>query len=829
MKTIQAFIIVLFTILLFGAAAANAATWTVTKAANGNDNLCDADCSLREAVFNADSGDTVNFSANLVGQTIKLGGSEIVITRRIIIDGFINDPNVAFISGEMTSRIFFIQSGGGLDLRNAILVQGSGESSPGNPTTSAGGAIYGDIGAALSLNRVAIRGNRAEFGGGIYVNSGTHHITNSSFTGNSAKTGTAINVFDGAAMFMSNTTISGNFLYEDDPNFFGGGAIVNRAADLTIRNSTIANNSARNGGGITLAPGATNTNVNIGNSIVAGNTATNLGNDIRYGLSPNITLTSVGGNLIQDVSNLPAGTFNQPMDITGVNPLLAPTNSNQGGHPVMTHPLQAGSPARNGGINANAVDPLTGSPLTTDARGAGFPRIADTTVDKGAFEDQSGNTSLIVTKLTNSNDLVCDTDCSLREAVHTAGLNFGTDTITFAANVFGTLSTGGSEILIQNQNVNIVGYPTLTAETLIVSGGNTNRIFHLNNATANISGMTLANGEAGAGFGGAILSENNSNLTLNKTIVRNNSAAAYGAIYLSGGTGHITNTTINNNSANTGLAIGVSGTLNMANTTVSANFDADGGTGIGAIYITGTANIRNSTIAFNRTSGGTGGGIYSDGTLNIGNTIVSNNIAATSPDIHRASGVITSVGGNLVQNTNGFPLGTFSQTNDAVNVDPLFGTLQDNGGNVTTHSLMPNSPASNGGVNINAVDPFDNSVLVKDARGNVDRILNLTVDKGAFESSAPTAAAATVSGRVTNGKRGIAKARVYLTGQNGETRTAMTNPFGYFSFSEVHSGESYIVNVFSKSYTFLPQVITVYEDLDNLNFLAESSGIRLNQ
>ncbi len=470
---------------------------------------------------------------------------------------------------------------------------------------------------------------------------------------------------------------------------------------------------------------------------------------------------------------------------------------------------------------------MTNQPLTTDARGAGFPRITDTTVDKGAFEDQSGNTSLIVTKLADTNDLVCDTDCSLREAVHTAGLNSGTDTITFAPNVFGTITLGGSEIEIKNQNVNIVGYPNLTAETLIVSGGNTNQIFHLINATANISGMTLANGSGGA-FGGAIRTENNCNLTLNKVIVRNNFADRAGAIFIgSNGTGHITNSTINNNSANTVLAIEVSSgsTLNMANTTVSTNFDANGGVGVGgAIFIVGTANIRNSTIAFNRMSGTGGGGIsVINGTLNIGNTIVANNIADVSPDIYLFSGVITSVGGNLVQNTNGFPAGTFNQIGDAVNVDPLLGTLTDNGGNVTTHSLMPNSPAINSGLNANPFDPFDNSLLTTDARGGgYQRIVGGTVDKGAFESLAPTAASATISGRVTNGKRGIAKARVYLTGQNGETRTAMTNPFGFFTFSDVQSGESYIVNVSSKSYTFLPQVITVNADWDDLNFSAET-------
>jgi hypothetical protein len=383
--------------------------------------------------------------------------------------------------------------------------------------------------------------------------------------------------------------------------------------------------------------------------------------------------------------------------------------------------------------------------------------------------------------------------------------------------VFGNLSTGGSEILIQNQNVNIIGYPNLIAETLRITGGDTNRIFHLNNATVTLSGMALTNGNAGADFGGAILSENNSHLTLDKVIARNSFAAAYGAIYLSGGTGRIINSTINRNSANTGLAIGVGGILYMANTTVSENFDADGGTGIGAIYVTGTANFRNSTIAFNRTSGGTGGGIFNAGTINIGNSIVANNIALNSPDIHRSSGTILSVGGNLVSNSNGFPAGTFNQTNDVLDVDPQLGALADNGGIVTTHSLVPNSQARNGGINANALDPFDNSPLTTDARGgSYSRIQNSLVDKGAFELISPTAASVSISGRVLNGKSGVARASVVLTSSTGETRLAKTNPFGYFKFDGVLAGTVYIVNVYSKGQTFSPQVISVYDNVSDL-------------
>ena len=818
MKRLQINLLIITAFLFAFCATANAANWTVTKAANSNDGSCDADCSLREAVAAADSGDTVVFSGNLLGQTITLGGSDINITKRITIDGFLNDPNVAFISGSNTSRHFYVEDGAGLILRNITLVQGNGKAVENQVGTTDGGAIYVRPTATLLLDRVSIRANGAYFGGAISLGSGTHHIINSSITGNSGSAASAI-FNNGGNLYLANVTVSGNYTPDLDNS---GHAIWNQQSSgvAYIRNSTIVRNTTTanggEGGGIFNRLNGT---LNIGNTIVAQNTDEN-GTDIKNEAA---TIVSVGGNLIGDLGDIPASTFFQPKDIFGVNPLLAPINANSDGFPVNVHPLQAGSPARNGGLNENAIDPLSNSPLATDARGAGFPRIADTTVDIGAFEDQSGNTSLIVSKKSDTNDLVCDVDCSLREAVHQAFLNFGTDTITFAPNVFGTLTLDGSEILINNQNVNIVGYNK--ANILTVSGGDTNRIFRLSNATVGISGMTLADGNGTGGnsnFGGAVLAENNSNLTLDRMIVSGNFATAYGALYLSGGTHRITNSTINGNSANTGLAVGLSGTLNMANTTVSGNFDADGGAGIGAIYVTGTANIRNSTIAFNRASSGTGGGIFSAGTLNIGNSIVAGNIAALSPDIHFSSGTITSVGGNLISITNGFPAGTFNQTNDQTGVDPMLGVLGDNGGNVLTHLLMPNSSAINSGVNANAYDPFDNSVLETDARGaGYNRIYGGTVDKGAFETLIATAATVSISGRVTNGKRGLSRAQIYLTAQNGEVRTAMTNAFGFFKFIGVQAGESYIVNIHAKKYQFSSKVINVAEEIVDLDFVPE--------
>ena len=88
--------------------------------------------------------------------------------------------------------------------------------------------------------------------------------------------------------------------------------------------------------------------------------------------------------------------------------------------------------------------------------------------------------------------------------------------------------------------------------------------------------------------------------------------------------------------------------------------------------------------------------------------------------------------------------------------------------------------------------------------------------------NAPTAASSTVSGRVfTPTGRGLGNAFVVMTNQNGESVRARTNPFGYYRFTEVQSGETYIFNVHSKRYQFATQVINIAEDLDGLNFFAQ--------
>ncbi len=86
---------------------------------------------------------------------------------------------------------------------------------------------------------------------------------------------------------------------------------------------------------------------------------------------------------------------------------------------------------------------------------------------------------------------------------------------------------------------------------------------------------------------------------------------------------------------------------------------------------------------------------------------------------------------------------------------------------------------------------------------------------------APTAAGVSIGGRVTVGKNGLARARVTLTDGSGETRSVQTGTFGIYRFDNVEAGGIYIVSVNHGRYIFAPQVVSVVEDLTELNFTDE--------
>lgn len=98
---------------------------------------------------------------------------------------------------------------------------------------------------------------------------------------------------------------------------------------------------------------------------------------------------------------------------------------------------------------------------------------------------------------------------------------------------------------------------------------------------------------------------------------------------------------------------------------------------------------------------------------------------------------------------------------------------------------------------------------------------DLTIDFGLLFS--PTAASAAINGKVVsqNGV-GIKGAKILITKSNGQAIQAITNDFGYYSFTELETGETYIISIDHRKYSFSPnsRVITLTTNVTDLDFIS---------
>jgi hypothetical protein len=110
-----------------------------------------------------------------------------------------------------------------------------------------------------------------------------------------------------------------------------------------------------------------------------------------------------------------------------------------------------------------------------------------------------------------------------------------------------------------------------------------------------------------------------------------------------------------------------------------------------------------------------------------------------------------------------------------------------------------------------------NTFLINEGEHDAD------VSDGLFTVMGPTAAAAYIVGRVLSSDgRAIQKARITLTDLNGVTRSALTNPFGYYRFEDIEVGQTYILDASARGFHFpsLPHVLFVADVLTELDIRA---------
>jgi hypothetical protein len=100
--------------------------------------------------------------------------------------------------------------------------------------------------------------------------------------------------------------------------------------------------------------------------------------------------------------------------------------------------------------------------------------------------------------------------------------------------------------------------------------------------------------------------------------------------------------------------------------------------------------------------------------------------------------------------------------------------------------------------------------------------LPTTFTTGIVTILSPTAANTSVGGMVLSADgRPVRGARLSLTDPSGLSRPAISNSFGFFRFDDVAVGETYVISVRAKGYTFAPRVLSITDEVTNLNLVAE--------
>ena len=237
-----------------------ATTHTVTNINNSGTG------SLRDVIYYAGSGDTINFAPSLIASgsaTITLTSS-IFITNNLTIKGLYNSTDTLYLSGNNSNQIFMSLSS--LSLEHLVLKEGS---------SSFGGALrMATKETEFSLKEcIFIHNNASSIGGAIYIDSKTVEIIDCIFQNNTSSG-------DGGALYFrpvddsANMIISGSQFINNNTGTYGsGGAIYMRGRDchLTINNNSVFSNNSAFGSGAIRVFSLTTGFIELENSIFTNN------------------------------------------------------------------------------------------------------------------------------------------------------------------------------------------------------------------------------------------------------------------------------------------------------------------------------------------------------------------------------------------------------------------------------------------------------------------------------------------------------------------------------------------------------------------------------
>jgi CSLREA domain-containing protein len=334
---------------------------TTTDKADG---LCDADCSLREAIqdSNASPGpDTVLLPPGMYVLTLLGPGEDESATGDLDVmdelDLVGKGPATTVIDGNEGDRVLHVLPGASASLWGLTLRGGRSEAAPGGGILDQGALRAVDT--LVSLNQAADGGGIAVQGDGASLGLVRSTLADNVASGNG---GAVTADCTSCALTLVDSTLSGNRAQGDGGGLFKGPGARVQLASVTVTGNEADSDAAGGGqgGGLSGAPGGTLT---LRNSVVARNLD-------PTGGAPDCDaacacLASEGYNLIgEDLGcSFPAIPGDQVGTKEAIDPRLGLLANNGG--PTPTHALLAESPALDaanpalpgsGGLACEAVD-----------------------------------------------------------------------------------------------------------------------------------------------------------------------------------------------------------------------------------------------------------------------------------------------------------------------------------------------------------------------------------------------------------------------------------------------------------------------------------------
>ncbi|MCX6875774.1 MAG: choice-of-anchor D domain-containing protein [Verrucomicrobia bacterium] len=340
--------------------------------------------SLREALANATApGARILFNRSSSNNLIGLTGGELLVgaNRTIfldassLVDGLGNpseEPDPVRPSRLLTPSGLTVS---GTDTSRVFNIPSTSNVAMHRLTVRNGTAsgIYNQ--GRLTLTAATITHNSATNGGGIRNDGGSVTVRDSTVAENSASAAAGGILVTGGTFLMENSTVANNAAGTGA----GGGVRLEAGATGAIRHSTVAANKAGTTSGSGLGVGlenAASAALTLENTLIADNIAGARSGGANAPSDTKGNFMAVGANLVEVHSS---GTFTGPARITA-DPRLGVLADNGG--PTKTLMLLGGSPALGAGV-ASAIPPFN------DQRG--FPRILAGGLDLGAYQSGAGN------------------------------------------------------------------------------------------------------------------------------------------------------------------------------------------------------------------------------------------------------------------------------------------------------------------------------------------------------------------------------------------------------------------------------------------------------